>query len=129
MVWLKNQSPALLEKIDLDNENALVIPSDGLYFVYSQLMFHGAGCSDSDLHLTQTIENFSTVYNDKVDLLKSIKTVCDGRQHSNVWFESIYQGGVFKLTKGDRLWCQTREAQYLDTKYAGQNYFGIIALD
>ncbi|KAJ6653442.1 hypothetical protein lerEdw1_009195, partial [Lerista edwardsae] len=129
LVWSDKNAPAMLENIDLDRENALVIPSSGLYFVYSQLMFHKNSCNAESLHLTQTIESFSTVYNDKVDLLKSIKTVCEGGEHSNFWFESIYQGAIFKLNKGDRLWSRTESAQFLDFNHAEQNYFGIIALD
>ncbi|XP_066469207.1 tumor necrosis factor [Tiliqua scincoides] len=131
MVWSEKVAPAMLEKIVLDREqNALVIPSDGLYFVYSQLMFHGTSCTSRDsLLLSHTVQTYSTVFNDKIDLLKSVKSVCESGQNSNLWFESIYQGGVFKLTRGDLLWSRTESAKYLDLSREGQNYFGVIALD
>lgn len=130
MIWSKEVAPAMLEKIILDQkDNALVIPRDGLYFVYSQLMFHGARCDSDSIFLSHTIQTHSTVYNDKIDLLKSIKSVCEGGHNSNVWFDSIYQGAVFKMAKGDRVWSRTESARYLDLKREGQNYFGIIALE
>ncbi|XP_053154816.1 tumor necrosis factor-like [Hemicordylus capensis] len=133
LVWTTDVAPAMLNNIVLSStDNALVIPSDGLYFVYSQLMFHGANCGDS-LLLSHTIKSWSTMYNGEVELLKSIKSVCEvpssTPNHKKLWFESIYQGAVFKLMKGDRLWSQTESAQYLDLDRQGQIYFGVVALD
>ena len=42
LVWTTNVAPSVLENgMQLDtSDNSLVIPSSGLYFVYSQVVFH-----------------------------------------------------------------------------------------
>ncbi|NXI48637.1 TNFA factor, partial [Galbula dea] len=43
-----------------------------------------------------------------------------GRQ---VWFESLYQGAVFPLRRGDQLAATTTGSRFLDLHGAGQAYF------
>nr|XP_056700643.1 tumor necrosis factor-like [Euleptes europaea] len=139
LVWTTDVMPAMeRNNMRLDkNENALVVPSSGLYFVYSQLLFHGEGCSEhteSSLLLTHTIYSKSTEFGGvKLELMKAIKSVCDSenvtRGHKKIWFESIYQGGVFQLQAGDKLLSDTHSAKYLNWDREGQVYFGAIALD
>ncbi|NXH12358.1 TNFA factor, partial [Bucco capensis] len=43
-----------------------------------------------------------------------------GRQ---VWFESLYQGAVFPLRRGDKLAATTTGDKFLDLHGAGQAYF------
>ncbi|XP_008103955.2 tumor necrosis factor [Anolis carolinensis] len=133
LIWTTDVAPSVLENgMKLDKaENALVVPSTGLYFVYSQLLFHKGSCTDPVL-LSQRITWRSAQFNSEVELLKSLKTACEhGRDPPNqgkFWFESIYQGAVFKLHKGDRLWSKTDSLQYLDLSQQGQIYFGVIAM-
>lgn len=119
------------------SENALVVPSSGLYFVYSQLFFHGENCREhtaNSLLLTHTISSMSRAFNGgEVELMKAVKSVCESEsispKHDKLWFESIYQGGVFQLQKGDRLLSSTQSAKYLNLEREGQVYFGAIAMD
>ncbi|KAJ7317356.1 hypothetical protein JRQ81_003518 [Phrynocephalus forsythii] len=133
LVWTTNVAPSVLENgMRLDtSDNSLVVPSSGLYFVYSQVVFHKDSCTEPVL-LTHTISWLSDQFQSEVELLKSIKTVCEGRQgaegKSKLWFESIYQGAAFKLHKGDRLWSKTQSHEYLDLTQQGQIYFGVIAM-
>ncbi|XP_060617058.2 tumor necrosis factor [Anolis sagrei] len=135
LIWTTDVAPSVLENgMKLDKaENALVVPSTGLYFVYSQLLFHKASCTSVEpVLLTHEITWHSAQFNTKVDLLKSLKTACEhGRDpphQGKMWFESIYQGAVFKLHKGDRLWSKTNAVEYLDLDQQGQIYFGVIAM-
>ncbi|XP_020633122.2 tumor necrosis factor [Pogona vitticeps] len=133
LVWTTNVAPSVLENgMRLDtSDNSLVVPSSGLYFVYSQVVFHKESCTKPVL-LTHTISWLSDQFQSEVELLKSIKTTCEGGKDaegkSKLWFESIYQGAVFKLHKGDRLWSKTDSLEYLDLTRQGQIYFGVIAM-
>ncbi|XP_061478102.1 tumor necrosis factor [Rhineura floridana] len=134
LVWTTDVAPAIQENgMQLDkNDNSLVVPSTGLYFVYSQVMFHGDTCPESPLLLSHTVSWSSSQFNSNVDLLKAIKSVCEGgsdtQGHKSMWFESIYQGAVFRLNKGDHVWSKTESSQYLDFTHHGQIYFGIVAM-
>ncbi|XP_063152446.1 tumor necrosis factor-like [Candoia aspera] len=130
--WTTKVVPSILEngmKLN-ENDNSLIVPSTGLYFVYSQLVFHKDRCT-KPLLLTHNITCLSSEFNSEVELLKSIKSVCeDGNASSNkkLWFESIYQGAIFKLNKGDRLWSKTDSPEFLDFTQSTQIYFGVIAM-
>ncbi|XP_062979586.1 tumor necrosis factor [Elgaria multicarinata webbii] len=131
LIWTTRVAPSMLENGMQLNEldNSLVVPSTGLYFIYSQLLFHGKGCT-KHLLLTHTVSWLSAEYNKKVTLLKSIKSACEGGRDPSgkLWFESIYQGAVFKLHRGDRLWSETDLPEHLDLTRGRQIYFGVIAM-
>ncbi|XP_042308494.1 tumor necrosis factor-like [Sceloporus undulatus] len=135
LVWTTNVAPSMLENgMRLDKEdNALVVPSTGLYFVYSQLLFHKDSCpSTVPVLLTHSISTWSEQFKTEVELLKSIKTACEAGHgapgQKRLWFESIYQGAVFQLYKGDRLWSKTESFEFLNLERQGQIYFGVIAM-
>ncbi|NXV25221.1 TNFA factor, partial [Cepphus grylle] len=44
----------------------------------------------------------------------------EGRQ---LWFESLYQGAVFQLRRGDQLAATTTAGRFLDLHGGGQAYF------
>ncbi|XP_042539940.1 tumor necrosis factor isoform X2 [Dipodomys spectabilis] len=129
--WLSRRANALLANGMELIDNHLVVPSNGLYLVYSQVLFKGRGCS-SFLVLTHTVGRFATSYPEKVNLLSAIKSPCQKEipegPELKPWYEPIYLGGVFQLEKGDRLSAEVNLPQYLDFAEAGQVYFGIIAL-
>ncbi|KAM3848731.1 tumor necrosis factor-like [Vipera latastei] len=128
--WTTEVVPSILEngmRLD-ENENSLIVPSTGLYFVYSQLLFHKDHCK-KPLLLTHNITCWSSEFSFEVELLKSIKSVCeDASNHKKLWFESIYQGAVFKLNRGDRLLSKTNLPEFLDFTHSTQIYFGVIAM-
>ncbi|XP_026575865.1 tumor necrosis factor [Pseudonaja textilis] len=128
--WTADVFPSILEngmRLD-ENENSLVVPSTGLYFVYSQLLFHKDNCK-KPLLLTHNITCWSSDFSLEVELLKSIKSVCEeASSNKKLWFESIYQGAVFQLNKGDRLMSKTNLPEYLDFTHSTQIYFGVIAM-
>ncbi|XP_005389381.1 PREDICTED: tumor necrosis factor [Chinchilla lanigera] len=129
--WLSKRANALLANgMDL-SDNQLVVPADGLYLIYSQVLFKGQGCR-SYLLLTHTVSRLAVSYQDKVNLLSAIKSPCQKETSEGAelkpWYEPIYLGGVFQLQKGDQLSAEVNLPEYLDFAESGQIYFGVIAL-
>ncbi|KAF6365517.1 tumor necrosis factor [Rhinolophus ferrumequinum] len=130
--WLSRRANALLTNGMLLTDNQLVVPLDGLYLIYSQVLFKGQGCPQSHVLLTHTVSRFAVSYRSKVNLLSAIKSPCQRETaegaEAKPWYEPIYLGGVFQLEKGDRLSAEINLPEYLDVAEPGQVYFGIIAL-
>ncbi|XP_057555079.1 tumor necrosis factor [Hippopotamus amphibius kiboko] len=130
--WLNMCANALMANGVKLEDNQLVVPTDGLYLIYSQVLFKGQGCPSSHLFLTHTISRIAVSYQTRVSLLSAIKSPCQKETpegaEAKPWYEPIYLGGVFQLEKGDRLSAEINLPDYLDFAESGQVYFGIIAL-
>ncbi|XP_046496661.1 tumor necrosis factor isoform X2 [Equus quagga] len=130
--WLSGRANALLANGVKLTDNQLVVPLDGLYLIYSQVLFKGQGCPSTHVLLTHTISRLAVSYPSKVNLLSAIKSPCHTetpeQAEAKPWYEPIYLGGVFQLEKGDRLSAEINLPNYLDFAESGQVYFGIIAL-
>ncbi|KAL0622749.1 Tumor necrosis factor [Plecturocebus cupreus] len=130
--WLNRRANALLANGVELRDNQLVVPSEGLYLVYSQVLFKGQGCPSTFTLLTHSISRIAVSYQAKVNLLSAIKSPCQRETprgaKTNPWYEPIYLGGVFQLEKGDRLSAEINLPDYLDLAESGQVYFGIIGL-
>ncbi|KAM9233246.1 tumor necrosis factor isoform 1-T1 [Trichechus inunguis] len=130
--WLSRRANALLANGVELIDNQLMVPSDGLYLIYSQVLFKGQGCPSTHVLLTHTISRIAVSYQTKVNLLSAIKSPCHRETpeeaEAKPWYEPIYLGGVFQLEKGDRLSAEINLPNYLDFAESGQVYFGIIAL-
>ncbi|KAG9470738.1 hypothetical protein GDO78_016877 [Eleutherodactylus coqui] len=103
--------------------NSLEIKEDGVYFVYTQVVFTGK-CQKKEELTHSVIKNRET--DDSMVILQSSKTVCETRSDSN-WTQPIYQGGLFRLEVGDVLSTKTSNVKFLDVNEA-QVYFGILAV-
>ncbi|KAM8766992.1 tumor necrosis factor a (TNF superfamily, member 2) [Acanthopagrus schlegelii] len=131
----------------LDN-NEIVIPASGLYFIYSQASFR-VSCSISDdddttsrplVHLSHTVQRWSPKYgNDDanktyVPILHSVRTACQKTASSSPddegsWFSAVYMGAVFSLSKGDRLQTVMEEKMLpMLEDEPGKTFFGVFAL-
>ncbi|XP_044027370.1 tumor necrosis factor a (TNF superfamily, member 2) [Siniperca chuatsi] len=130
------------------NNNEIVIPQNGLYFIYSQASFR-VSCSSSDaddttsnsmVHLSHTVKRWSTSYgNDDAKksyqtILHSVRTACQKTASSDLdqegsWFSAVYMGAVFNLKKGDRLKTvmDKKMLPYLEDE-PGKTFFGVFAL-
>lgn len=128
--------------LKLDN-NEIVIPHNGLYFVYSQASFRVSCSSDDDdesspmVHLSHTVKRWSSSYGTDTPrsyytILHSVRTACqktersDSDQQGN-WFSAIYMGAVFNLKAGDRLKTDTNMLPNLEDEQ-GKTFFGVFAL-
>ncbi|NXT64985.1 TNFA factor, partial [Chaetops frenatus] len=61
-----------------------------------------------------------------VPLLRAARSVCPaggGARGGGLWLESLYQGAVFQLRRGDQLAASTSAGRFLDLHGAGQAYF------
>nr|XP_046274511.1 tumor necrosis factor a (TNF superfamily, member 2) [Scatophagus argus] len=133
--------------LELDN-NEIVIPRNGLYFIYSQASFRVVcGSSDADdiiskpmVHLSHTVKRWSTTYgNDDTKesyetILHSVRTACQKTANSSPvqegsWFSAVYMGAVFNLSKGDRLKTEMEEKMLSNLEdEQGKTFFGVFAL-
>nr|XP_033771619.1 lymphotoxin-alpha-like [Geotrypetes seraphini] len=128
--WLDSTPHTFTQQgLRLDN-NSLVIPATGLYFVYSQVLFMGSGCLENPIYLSHMVINFSTLYPKHVTLMSAQKSVCTDVSHGhhkrrsrNLWSKSIYQGALFALDKGDFLSTSTDGMNYL-VLTSGTAFFG-----
>ncbi|NP_001310263.1 tumor necrosis factor [Erinaceus europaeus] len=132
LLWESEVANALLANGMKLTDNQLVVPLDGLYLIYSQVLFKGQGCPSTHVFLTHNIKRYAVSYQKDVNLLSAIKSPCQSETpegaEARPWYEPIYLGGVFQLEKGDRLSAEINLPDYLDFDESGQVYFGIIAL-
>ncbi|NXG03615.1 TNFA factor, partial [Sakesphorus luctuosus] len=67
---------------------------------------------------------FSQEYPRDVPLLRAARSVCGARgPRGGLWVESLYQGAVFQLRRGDQIAATTSAGAFLDLHGAGQAYF------
>jgi hypothetical protein len=127
--WRANTDRAFLRHGFSLNNNSLLVPTNGLYFVYSQVVFSGESCSPNviptPLYLAHEVQLFSSQYPFHVPLLSAQKSVCPGPQ--GPWVRSVYQGAVFLLTKGDQLSTHTDGISHLHFSPSSV-FFGAFAL-
>ncbi|XP_029975882.1 tumor necrosis factor-like [Salarias fasciatus] len=123
-------------------DNQIVIPSAGLYFVYSQASF-AVRCGGDDpedvslVHLSHTVKRWSDSWaSERTDesyhtILHSTRTACQqgAPRPDGFWYSAVYMGAVFSLRGGDRLSTAVGE-DMLDKleDEDGKTYFGVFAL-
>ncbi|TRY92380.1 hypothetical protein DNTS_022355 [Danionella cerebrum] len=133
--WKENQDQAFTSgKLKLVNRE-IVIPEDGIYFVYSQISFHisctPALTEDQDtLHLNHAVHRFSDSYGGYRTLFSAIRSVCvQSLDTENLWYNTIYLGAAFYLREGDRLRTYTTTALLPSVESNnGKTFFGAFAL-
>ncbi|XP_051966453.1 tumor necrosis factor-like [Xyrauchen texanus] len=114
-------------------ENDILIPADGLYFVYSQVSYsvHCKSNKDNEedeLHLSHSIWRYSDAMGpEKMPLQNSVQSVCQSGQKEKTTYSTLYLGAVFKLLEGDKLSTKTSKVTDIDENYA-KTFFGVFAL-
>ncbi|XP_062479380.1 tumor necrosis factor-like, partial [Pezoporus occidentalis] len=150
--WAADVAPAQMRNGVRLHGNRLVVPRDGLYFVYAAAAFHGGWDDDDDNNkegeggpgcpsppsppppplLRLAVSRYSQEYPRDVPLLTAVRSVlqhprcCRG---DGLWVESLYQGAVFQLRRGDQLAATTTAARFLDLHGEGRAYFGVVGVD
>ncbi|XP_033929494.1 LOW QUALITY PROTEIN: tumor necrosis factor [Melopsittacus undulatus] len=157
--WAADVAPAQMRNGFRLHGNRLVVPRDGLYFVYAAAAFQGGGgCSSPPPPLLRlAVSRYSQEYPKDVTLLTAVRSVrrecrgggaalpwrrgdalswgrCHGDGHrcchgDGLWFESLYQGAVFQLRRGDQLAATTTAGRFLDLHGGGGAYFGVVGMD
>ncbi|XP_057607992.1 lymphotoxin-alpha [Chionomys nivalis] len=129
LLWRANTDRAFLRHGFSLNNNSLLVPTSGLYFVYSQVVFSGESCSPraipTPIYLAHEVQLFSSQYPFHVPLLSAQKSVYPGLQRP--WVRSMYQGAVFLLSKGDQLSTHTDGVSHLHFSPSSV-FFGAFAL-
>ncbi|KAI4905232.1 hypothetical protein NFI96_027550 [Prochilodus magdalenae] len=88
-----------LMRVSPDGE--IVVPQDGIYFVYSQVYFEGARAG-RDLQFMQYMFKRTALHPEPALLAKAAATPCL-EAGSGVGLYSSHQGALFHLERGDRL--------------------------
>ncbi|PIO04598.1 hypothetical protein AB205_0083410 [Aquarana catesbeiana] len=127
IIWVSTPMNTFKTSSVILEENSLKIPQDGLYFVYTQVVYTGKDClTMKATELTHTV-NRKGEYPKVTPLLTSTKTACEVKSPS-IWHQPIYQGGIFQLDEGDILSTETSHIPLLSLNRSGQVYFGVLAL-
>ncbi|XP_069031418.1 tumor necrosis factor b (TNF superfamily, member 2) [Embiotoca jacksoni] len=140
--WRNGRDQAFAQGgLRLEN-NQIVIPKTGPYFVYSQASFRtscgvaadgGERAERQRRPLSHRIWRYTDVFGSNVSLMSAMRTACqnaaqdDGLRAGQAWYNAIYLGAVFHLHKGDRLRTETNQLPELDTN-EGKTFFGAFAL-
>ncbi|KAI4884227.1 hypothetical protein NFI96_011598 [Prochilodus magdalenae] len=116
--------------LKLEN-NQIVIPSDGLYFVYSQASFHVPCLPDQELSYSVWWSSHSISFAER-SILNGVKSACQTSTEEEVEngkyvYEVIYLGAVFRLYKGDKLSTDTEQLEYIE-KQSSKTFFGVFEL-
>ncbi|XP_057689234.1 tumor necrosis factor b (TNF superfamily, member 2) [Corythoichthys intestinalis] len=138
--WRNGQGHAFAQGgLNLQN-NEIVVPHTGLYFVYSQASFR-VTCDESQgetggkrpMHLSHSVWRYSDSVGGKFSLLSAVRSACqqggkDGEARTEQgWYNVLYLGAVFQLNKDDRLSTETKRLSELETEGA-KTFFGVFAL-
>ncbi|KAJ8354522.1 hypothetical protein SKAU_G00220890 [Synaphobranchus kaupii] len=114
--------------------NEIIIPQNGLYFVYSQVSFRvqcGSTVGRMKKPLSHMILRWSDSYNDQKPLLSAVRTMCQrdavGHDRSRHLYNAVYMGAIFSLESEDRLWTETNQLEDVDGD-EGKTFFGVFAL-
>nr|XP_021511513.1 lymphotoxin-alpha [Meriones unguiculatus] len=127
LLWRATTDRAFLRHGFSLSNNSLLVPAGGLYFVYSQVLFRGAGRPPgaAPVYLAHEVRLLSAQYPSHVPLLSAQKSVPPGLR--GPWVRSLYQGAVFLLSRGDRLSTRTDGAARLHFSPSSV-FFGAFAL-
>ncbi|XP_035692261.1 tumor necrosis factor ligand superfamily member 10-like [Branchiostoma floridae] len=129
--WESNQGLATLANGMRYRDGYIKVPQDGLYYVYSQLYFRYMGTGEGEqsteehqlLHFTY---KKSVTYREPQQVMKSARTKCWSKR-SQYGLLSSYQGGVFRLRAGDRLFVQVSNVAMVSFEEAA-SYFGAFMI-
>nr|ANA78340.1 tumor necrosis factor alpha [Megalobrama amblycephala] len=134
--WRVNQDQAFSSGgLKLENRE-IIIPDDGIYFVYSQVSFH-ISCSsdrteDQDIvHMSHLVLRYSDSYGGYKPLFSAIRSACvhAGSDSDDLSYNTIYLGAAFQLQARDRLLTETTLLLLPRVENEnGKTFFGVFAL-
>lgn len=127
--WASRTMHAHLQNLTYQ-DGQLQVSQAGKYYVYAQIYFRypteGGDARSLGHQLVQCI-NLQSVYGQTILLLKGVGTKC-WQQDAAYGLHALYQGGLFDLKAGDRLFVSVSS---LDVNYDDEagSYFGAFRLD
>ncbi|XP_056110461.1 tumor necrosis factor a (TNF superfamily, member 2) [Rhinichthys klamathensis goyatoka] len=134
--WRVNQDQAFSSGgLKLVNRE-IIIPYDGIYFVYTQVSFH-IRCStdrteddDDTVYMSHVVNRFSDSYGSSKPLFSAIRSTCEHSPDTEeLSYNTIYLGAAFQLRARDRLSTETTSKLLprVDNEN-GKTFFGVFAL-
>lgn len=138
--WRSGQGQAFAQGGFRLEDNKVIIPHTGLYFVYSQASFRvtcGSSAEEADTGVTalsHRIWRDSESIGSSSSLMSAVRSACQNTAQEDEeftdeqsWYNAIYLGAVFQLNEGDTLWTETNQLWELETD-EGRTFFGVFAL-
>nr|AIL81467.1 tumor necrosis factor alpha 1 [Carassius carassius] len=135
LYWRKDQDQAFTSGGLKLAGREIIIPTDGIYFVYSQVSFH-IRCKtdipeDHDVvQMSHIVFRYSDSYGGYKPLFNAIRSACEQATDSDdLWYNTIYLGAAFSLRAEDRLCTNTTIALLPRVESDnGKTFFGVFAL-
>ncbi|XP_077052564.1 tumor necrosis factor a (TNF superfamily, member 2) [Siphateles boraxobius] len=133
--WRVNQDQAFSAGgLQLVNRE-IIIPDDGIYFVYTQVSFHISCSTDrtadhNAVYMSHAVKRFSDSYGSYKPLFSAIRSACIHTPDTEeLSYNTIYLGAAFQLLAGDRLSTETTSKLLpsVDNEH-GKTFFGVFAL-
>ncbi|XP_039624622.1 tumor necrosis factor-like isoform X1 [Polypterus senegalus] len=131
--WLSDVDQAFLENgMKLEDGVELIIPRNGLYFIYVQAVFEtnqvkeltGSGDCVQSTDLSISVQRYSESYPVYVSILSTSRSLCLPKMKDSFHLP-LYQGALFKLLKGDKLKVLIDPLEFVDDR---KTFFGAFAL-
>nr|QJU71387.1 TNF2 [Carassius cuvieri x Carassius auratus red var.] len=133
--WKQNQDQAFVSGGLKLVDREVIIPKDGIYFVYSQVSFHISCKADvteehEGVHMSHAVLRFSESYASYKPLFSAIRSACvQAADTEDLWYDTIYLGAAFNLRAGDKLRTDTTtELLPRVESENGKTFFGVFAL-
>ncbi|KAL0165507.1 hypothetical protein M9458_037351, partial [Cirrhinus mrigala] len=114
--WKRNQDQAFASGGLKVEDREIIIPTDGIYFVYSQVSFHISCKTDMPedhdvVHMSHAVSRYSDSYGSYKPLFSAIRSACvQAPDTDDLWYNTIYLGAAFSLQTGDKLRTETTTA-------------------
>ncbi|KAF4100228.1 tumor necrosis factor-like [Onychostoma macrolepis] len=113
----------------------IIIPNNGIYFVYSQVSFHISCKNDipedhNVVHMSHSVWFYSESYGSSKPLLSAIRSACvHASGTEDLLYDTIYLGAAFHLQAGDKLHTKTTTKLLPHVEEGnGKTFFGVFAL-
>ncbi|XP_038650901.1 tumor necrosis factor ligand superfamily member 6-like [Scyliorhinus canicula] len=101
LVWDSVKGLAFVQGVSHSAEELIIIEA-GYYLIYTKVYFRGQECQ-SDMLLEHTVLKRSDRYPVAIEIMKTRNSNnCPG--NNGQWSRDSFQSGIFKLTKGDRIY-------------------------
>nr|BAC77690.1 Tumor necrosis factor-3 alpha [Cyprinus carpio] len=133
--WKQNQDGAFVSGGLKLVDREIIIPNDGIYFIYSQVSFHISCKNDMTedqevMHVSHAVFHYSDFFGIYKPLIRAARSACVHASNTeDVWYDTIYLGAAFSLRAGDKL-CTKTTTELLprvETDNA-KTFFGVFAL-
>ncbi|KAF4100226.1 tumor necrosis factor a (TNF superfamily, member 2) [Onychostoma macrolepis] len=133
--WKQNQDQGFVSGgLELVNRE-IIIPNDGIYFVYSQVSFHISCKNDipedhNVVYMSHAVWRYSESYGSSKPLFSAIRSACvHASGTEDLLYDTIYLGAAFKLRAGDKLHTKTTTKLLPRVEEGnGKTFFGVFAL-